>query len=164
MPTNPAPGIREENKDLQGQLKAFRKHLIHDIEPVDFADIYAQTITYGMFAARLHDSTPCQKTFTRAEAAELIPRSNPFLRKFFQQIVGYDLDERIHWIVDDLADLFRATDVNELMKATAGKPCAPTRSFISMKPSSANTIQKTQKPRRVLHPRTGGGLHRARGG
>ena len=99
---------------LQGQMHAFRKHLIHDIEPLAFADIYAQTVAYGMFAARLHDPTPA--TFTRAEAAELIPVNNPFLRKFFQHIAGYDLDARIRWIVDDLADVFRAADVGALMQ------------------------------------------------
>ena len=99
---------------LQGQLIAFREHLIHDLDGPGFADIYAQTVAYGMFAARLHDPTPA--TFTRREAADLIPSTNPFLRKFFQHIAGYDLDPRIRWIVDDLADVFRAADVGELMK------------------------------------------------
>ena len=99
---------------LQGQLSAFREHLIHDLDGPGFADIYAQTVAYGMFAARLHDPTPT--TFTRREAADLIPSTNPFLRKFFQHIAGYDLDPRIRWIVDDLADVFRAADVGELMK------------------------------------------------
>ncbi|MGQ4809960.1 hypothetical protein NKDENANG_03403 [Candidatus Entotheonellaceae bacterium PAL068K] len=109
------PGRRGEMEGaLQGQLEAFRKHLIHDIDAAAFADIYAQTVAYGLFAARLHDPSP--DTFTRQEAAELIPSTNPFLRRFFQHIAGYDLDERIHWIVDDLADLFRAADVGELMK------------------------------------------------
>ena len=67
-----------------------------------------------MFAARLHDPTP--DTFTRQEAANLIPKSNPFLRKLFQYIAGYDLDDRIKWIVDALADIFRATNINELLQ------------------------------------------------
>ena len=66
-----------------------------------------------MFAARLHDET--LDTFTRQEAAQLIPQSNPFLRKLFQYIAGYDLDDRIVWIVDSLADIFRATDVRALL-------------------------------------------------
>ncbi len=106
--------VRAASSTLHSQLVAFRKHLIHDIDAAGFADIYAQTVAYGMFAARLHDSTPV--TFSRKEAAELIPAANPFLRKFFQHIAGYDLDERIRWIVDDLADIFRAADVGELMK------------------------------------------------
>ncbi len=108
------PGVSEMQNALLGQLEAFRKHLIHDIKPANFADIYAQTVAYGMFAARLHDPTPA--TFSRKEAAELIPANNPFLRRFFQHIAGYDLDPRIRWIVDDLADVFCATDVGELMK------------------------------------------------
>ena len=106
--------VRDANNTLQNQLNAFRKYLINEIDAAEFADIYAQTVAYGMFAARLHDDSP--NTFSRQEAAGLIPASNPFLRKFFQYIAGYDLDERIRWIVDDLADVFRAADVGELMK------------------------------------------------
>ena len=100
--------------ELRGYMEAFRQVLIHDITPKTFADIYAQTIAYGMFAARLHDDTP--EDFTRAEAANLIPKSNPFLRKVFQQIAGYDLDERIAWIVDDLVSAFAVTDMEKIMQ------------------------------------------------
>ncbi|NDW10322.1 type ISP restriction/modification enzyme [Dysgonomonas sp. 520] len=100
--------------NLEGQMNAFKEVLIHDITPKEFADVYAQTIAYGMFAARLHDSTP--DTFSRHEAATLIPKTNPFLRQLFQNVAGYDLDERISWIVDDLAETFRATDIQAVMK------------------------------------------------
>lgn len=104
----------QANSELKNQLDAFKTILIHDITPKAFADLYAQTVTYGMFAARLHD--PTLDTFSRTEAAQLIPRSNPFLRKLFQSISGYDLDERIVWVVDALADIFRATDVGKLLQ------------------------------------------------
>ncbi len=102
------------NTSLQGQMQAFKEVLIHDITPKQFADLYAQTVAYGMFAARLHDTT--LKTFSRQEAAELIPKSNPFLRQLFQHVAGYDLDDRIKWIVDALADIFRATDVAAILQ------------------------------------------------
>ena len=104
----------ENNQQLQNQLEAFRHVLIHDLSSKDFADIYAQTIAYGMFAARLHDDTP--DTFSRQEAASLIPKSNPFLRQIFQSIAGYDLDERIAWVVDDLVNIFLATDIEKVMR------------------------------------------------
>jgi type I restriction-modification system DNA methylase subunit len=88
--------------------------LIHDITPKGFADVYAQTIAYGMFAARLHD--PTLPTFSRQEAAELIPKSNPFLRKLFGYIAGPDIDDRIKWIVDSLVDIFLACNVEEILK------------------------------------------------
>ena len=102
-----------DNQQLKGQLEAFQRVLIHDLTPEGFADIYAQTIAYGMFAARLHDPTP--ETFSRQEAATLIPKTNPFLRQIFQSIAGYDLDERIAWIVDELAATFRVTNIVTIM-------------------------------------------------
>ena len=104
----------DENTTLHDQMAAFKKILIHDITPNEFADIYAQTLAYGMFAARLHDQT--LGTFTRQEAAELIPKTNPFLRKLFSYIAGIDIDTRIVWIVDALADIFRAADIAAILK------------------------------------------------
>jgi len=47
----------QENTSIQGQYATFKQILIHDLTPKAFADIYAQTLAYGMFAARLHDPT-----------------------------------------------------------------------------------------------------------
>lgn len=105
----------EDNSSLKDQMEAFKNILIHDITNSQFADVYAQTIAYGMFAARLHDDT--LPTFSRQEAAELIPKSNPFLRKLFQYIAGIYLDDRIKWIVDALADIFRATDIKAILNS-----------------------------------------------
>jgi len=104
----------ERETALAHQYQAFSEHLIHDITPADFADLYAETIAYGMFAARLHDTTT--DTFSRQEALELLPKSNPFLRSLFAYIAGPDLDERIRWIIDDLADVFQAANVHKLMQ------------------------------------------------
>ncbi len=103
-----------EDSTLKDQMLAFKEILIHDITPQSFADVYAQTIAYGMFAARLHD--PSLATFSRQEAAELIPKSNPFLRKLFGYIAGPDIDDRIKWVVDSLTDIFMACNVEEILK------------------------------------------------
>ena len=105
---------KQEDSTLKDQMMAFKQILIHDITPQGFADVYAQTIAYGMFAARLHD--PTLPTFSRQEAAELIPKSNPFLRKLFGYIAGPDIDDRIKWIVDSLVDVFLACNVEEILK------------------------------------------------
>jgi len=103
-----------EDSTLKDQMNAFKLILIHDIKPKDFADVYAQTIVYGMFAARYHD--PTLPTFSRQEAYELIPKSNPFLKKLFGYIAGLDVDDRIKWIVDDLIHIFLACNVEEMLK------------------------------------------------
>lgn len=99
---------------LKKQMISFKQMLIHDISNSGFADIYSQTIAYGMFAARYHD--PTLPTFSRQEASELIPKSNPFLRKLFHEVAGPDLDIRLVWIVDELVNVFLATDVASIMK------------------------------------------------
>ena len=101
------------NKNLRGQYQAFKDVLIQELKKEDFADIYAQTIAYGMFAARLHDDTP--EDFSREEAARLIPKTNPFLRQIFNNLAGNDLDERIAWVVDDLVTVFQATNLQKIM-------------------------------------------------
>jgi len=106
--------IKNENSTLKDQMNAIKEILIHDITAKGFADVYAQTIAYGMFAARLHD--PTLPTFSRQEAAELIPKSNPFLRKLFGYIAGPDIDDRIKWIVDSLVEIFLACNVEEILK------------------------------------------------
>lgn len=103
----------EANDNLQGQYEAFRDYLIQDLKKSDFADIYAQTIAYGMFAARLHDPSP--ENFSREEAARLIPKTNPFLRNLFNNVAGNELDDRIAWVVDDLVTVFQAADLKSIM-------------------------------------------------
>lgn len=103
----------EVDTELTQQLSTFRTMLIHDLEPKDFSDLYAQTLAYGMFASRYHDTT--LENFDRDEAARLIPKSNPLLRNLFQSIAGYNIDERIRPTVDNLAEVFRHADVKSIL-------------------------------------------------
>ena len=104
--------------DLTDQLTAFSNVLIHDISAKDFADMYAQTITYGLFTARYHD--PTLPTFSRQEAYQLLPASNPFLKKLFGYIAGMEVDTRISWVIDDLVQMYLACDVAQML-ASYGK-------------------------------------------
>lgn len=100
--------------NLKRQMLSFQKMLISDIDNKSFSDLYSQTIAYGMFAARYHD--PSLETFSREEAVKLIPKSNPFLRKLFKDIADEDLDTRLVWIIDELVNVFLASDVASIMK------------------------------------------------
>jgi predicted helicase len=102
----------KEETELNNQYEGFKSILIDTISTKDFADLYAQTIAYGMFAARMnYDGT---EDFTREKAAKSIPQTNPFLRKMLGFIAGVDLDSRISWVVDALADLFNYVDVDKI--------------------------------------------------
>jgi hypothetical protein len=116
--------FRRESEEgmLHAQLKAFRETLIPFLTPVQFADMYAQTIAYGLFAARVRTPSLSQGEgrgggrFTRQQAAWNLPRTNPFLRDLFNEIAGPGLDERVAWAVDDLAYLLARADMAEVLK------------------------------------------------
>jgi len=103
-----------ETGSLHTQLVAFRDNLIPDLSVEYFADMYAQTIAYGLFAARC--AAPDSKDFTRQNAAYLLPKTNPFLRKLFNTIAGPELDDRIAWLVDDLAQILAQADMEAVLK------------------------------------------------
>jgi predicted helicase len=104
---------REFRSALGGQYKSFKANLLPALEPDEFADLYAETITYGMFAARFHDTD--LRTFSRQEAMEDLPASNPFLKGLFRYIAG-DLPKRLEYVVDDLVQLMRASDPHSLFR------------------------------------------------
>ena len=98
---------------LYGQLKSFQETLLPNLAPDGFADLYSQTIAYGLFTARCYDN---KKPFTREKASYAIPKTNPFLRQIFDRIGGINLDERIVWAVDDLAELLNRTDMSAILQ------------------------------------------------
>ncbi|MBD2571074.1 type ISP restriction/modification enzyme [Anabaena lutea] len=99
---------------LRQQLESFERVLIKDLTGEQFADMYAQTICYGLFAARCN--TDNSSNFSRETAAFKLPKTNPFLRSIFGQIAGPDLDERINWAVDTLANILHQTEMAEILK------------------------------------------------
>ena len=104
----------DKGGELHDQLKGFRQVLIEDLSEDDFADMYAQTICYGLFAALCNHKG--KESFTRYKAAHELPKTNPFLRKIFGHIAGPELNERVTWIVDDLAELLDRTDIVNILK------------------------------------------------
>jgi hypothetical protein len=104
-----------QSKDLTGLYETFKKVLIPDLSVSDFADMFAQTMAYGLFAARVRHSGP--QPFTRRDAAAEIPRTNPLLRKLFTTITGPDLDQEPYaGFVDQLAELLAHADMESILR------------------------------------------------
>ena len=109
-----AEDLTDDDPDpLNDQYNSFKEVLISDLTPAQFADMYAQTITYGLFAARTSPNfTP---PFTRYKAAYDIPKTNPFLQTMFRQMAGPDLPSSLDWIVDDLVNLLDHADIGAIL-------------------------------------------------
>src|SRR5579859_2834646 len=110
---------RVASEGLLDLYKAFKEVLLPELTGAEFADMFAQTLAYGLFAARYNHKGA--KAFDRNDAAKEIPRTNPFLRRLFGTIAGPELDdEPFAGFVDDLAQLLALTDM-EAVLADFGK-------------------------------------------
>lgn len=95
-----APGM------LSGFFEAFQTYLIGSLTTDDFADLFAQTIAYGLFAAR----TRAGDGFNRRVAFDNIPHTIGVLRDLFRYISLDDLPAPLAWCVDDLAEVLAVAD------------------------------------------------------
>jgi predicted helicase len=102
-----------KTQQIEGIKEILTKNLIHDLDTHQFADIYAQTLVYGLFVARYHDDT--QEDFSRAEARDRIPASNKFLQQFFNHIAGPDFEKRLSYTVNELCDVFAHSNVHDIV-------------------------------------------------
>ncbi|MGC9394053.1 MAG: type ISP restriction/modification enzyme [Anaerolineae bacterium] len=91
---------------LTGFYEAFQHYLIGSLTPEAFADLYAQTIAYGLFAARVR----AQNGFSRRAAFHSIPHTIGVLRDLFRFISLGDLPEQLAWCVDDIAEVLAVAD------------------------------------------------------
>jgi hypothetical protein len=96
---------------LLGFYEAFRQHLIADLTHETFADLYAQTLTYGLFAAR----TRSENGFNRKLAYDLIPKTIGILRDIFRFISIEEPPPQLEWVVDDIAEVLAAADVRNIL-------------------------------------------------
>ena len=82
--------IETEAGSLTGLMKAFQQALIHDLDAQAFADMYAQTVTYGLLSARVEDPTRGGST----GLADQMAATSPFLKalmKTFLEPVGNEV-------------------------------------------------------------------------
>ncbi len=100
--------------ELMNVYETLKRLLVHDLTPDSFADMYSQTLVYGLFVARFYDNS--LGSFSRQEARDLIPASNPFLGHFFDHIAGRNFEKRLSYIVDELCEVFTHANVANLME------------------------------------------------
>jgi hypothetical protein len=96
---------------ILGFYEAFRKYLISGLSKDDFADLYSQTITYGLFAAR----TRSENGFNRKLAYDNIPQTIGILRDVFKFISLGNPPPQMEWIIDDISEVLAVTDVGKIL-------------------------------------------------
>lgn len=101
----------DEETETEKLLNTFRNSLKPDMTPEMFSDMYAQTITFGLFVARINSD---HQEFTRHSAHSLIPHTIPLLRKVFWILSGQDVPQHIKWQVDEIAEILANTKIEKI--------------------------------------------------
>ncbi|HKI05440.1 MAG TPA: type ISP restriction/modification enzyme [Thermoanaerobaculia bacterium] len=107
----PGEGDRPTS-DLAGFYKAFSEYLLAGLGLREFADLYAQTLSYGLLAARWRVAGE----FGRRVAAESIPPASGILRDVFRYISLAEPPPEIGWIVDEIVALLAAAPVRSMLE------------------------------------------------
>ena len=103
--------LKSETKSIHGFFEAFKEFLIAGINEEEFADLYSQTITYGLFAARLRAG----EEFNRKLAFSFIPKSIGILRDIFKYISLEDIPKQMEVIIDDIVEVLAVSDVKKIL-------------------------------------------------
>jgi hypothetical protein len=99
------------HRQVLGFYEAFQRYLIHSLSKTDFADLYSQTITYGLFAAR----TRANGEFNRKLAFDYIPHTIGILRDVFRFISLEDPPESMRIIIDDISEILSVADLKKIL-------------------------------------------------
>ena len=115
LQTQIATTLTDEDSETYSMFNAFKETLLATLTPDDFADMYAQTLTYGLFAARC--TLPNATNFSRHTAVGALPRSNPFLVQLFYHVASPTLETNVTYILDDIATLLQNVSTEMLQTA-----------------------------------------------
>ena len=99
--------LSRENEQVTMFYHAFQEELMETLTKDRFADLYAQTITYGLFAAKMI----AQNEFKKELAWQSIPDSLPLLRGIFYSLTGPHFPQSLLWVVDEISQVLEKADI-----------------------------------------------------
>ncbi len=105
-------GNEGQENYILGFYQAFRKYLIHHLTKKDFADLYSQTLTFGLFTA----AALCEGKLQRESAIRYIPTSNGILHDVFEFISLGDVPQQLKCSMEDIVQVINSADAGEILR------------------------------------------------
>ena len=131
---NAVLALESDKGHLRQLHKAFKDNLIADLSDDGFADMFAQTITYGLFTAR---ASRTSGALVADNLADMVPSTNPFLKELladFLSAAGRDRQKKKRVDFDELG-------INEVVTTLRDVPMdAVLRAFNKDKPGDDPVI------------------------
>lgn len=101
--------------ELCGLYDRIKKDLRPSMDTKEFADMYAQTIVYGLFIARYNDTT--KDTFDKYEAIGNLQNESELLKQFFMHIASTGKKHpTLDGVIDKLCELYKICDIQALLE------------------------------------------------
>ena len=143
--------IETKNGYVHLLYEKFKNTLIHDMSEKEFADMYAQTVVYGLFSARCMDNT--QEDFSAQEAIDCMPNTNPFLKGLLRECLennksknGISFDElEINGVVELLKNTNTDLIIEDFGRQTGGGKEDPVIHFYEEFLTAYDKTQKVQR-------------------
>jgi len=164
-----ALAIETESGPLTKLMTAFRTALVDDLGETGFADMYAQTIAYGLLSARITDPE-----HRRSDDLATHMRTNPFLKELMETFLraggrriisdgdGVDFDELG---ISEVVDLLDQANMEAVVRDFGDRNPQedPGHPLLRTLPRRLRQAAEGES-RGFLYPAAGGLLHRAVGG
>ncbi len=114
--------VETERGPLRKLMRAFQEALIHDLKDDDFADMYAQTIAYGLLSARVSRQSGA---LVAEDIPAMFPKTSPFLAELLETFLhlggrhkkgrgaGLDFDELG---INDVVEMLREANMEAVLR------------------------------------------------
>lgn len=142
--------IESANGYVHLLYEKFKDTLIHDMTVQQFADMYAQTVVYGLFSARCMGNT--QDDFSAEEAVKCIPNTNPFLKNLIRECLGFRNNSKLSFDELEIGNvvellLHTRTDaiIQDFNRQTGGGREDPVIHFYEEFLEAYDKVQKAQR-------------------
>jgi hypothetical protein len=139
--------LKQTDSPLLQDLAAFRKLLLPDLNIHDFANLYAETLTYGLFAARCQ--TPSNKRFSVQTADRALKRT-PLLRTLYR-LFESDIDSNLEWVLDNMAAILNGAAIDEIRSYFSNRSGRPDPMIDFYEPFLAHYDPKARQSRGVYY-------------
>jgi len=98
---------------LTGVFNAFKDTLLPQLSHKAFSDIYAQTVTYGLFLSALNCDEPREQLNINT-AYYMLPTSFSLIKELFHSIENFPAE--ITWAVDEIISILKVTDFGAIKR------------------------------------------------
>lgn len=109
-----------ESKSICPALQDFTmdiRVLLPDVDDYEKADAYAQTMTYGLFLAKIHASRTISSNapLDLNTAFSLIPGNVGIIKTVFRNASTGNLSNKLHWATEQLLNVLNSVDMNAIL-------------------------------------------------